>query len=87
MRQNIVTKYNEDDENQLENSNVSGMRVLLVEDNEINREIAQTLLEREKIIVETAVEGKEAVEAFEKSDLGYYDAILMGYSNACNGRS
>lgn len=70
-------KYNEDDENQLENSNVSGMRVLLVEDNEINREIAQTLLEREKIIVETAVEGKEAVEAFEKSDLGYYDAILM----------
>ena len=70
-------KYNEDDENQLENSNVSGMRVLLVEDNEINREIAQTLLEREKIIGETAVEGKEAVEAFEKSDLGYYDAILM----------
>lgn len=55
-------KYNEDDENQLENSNVSGMRVLLVEDNEINREIAQTLLEREKIIVETAVDGKEAVD-------------------------
>lgn len=70
-------KYNEEDNNEIVNNDVSGMRVLLVEDNEMNREIAQTLLEREGVIVETAINGQEAVEQFEKSDAGYYDTILM----------
>lgn len=54
-----------------------GKRVLLVEDNEINREVARTILEECHMEVETAVNGREAVEAFEGHPNGYYDAILM----------
>lgn len=51
--------------------------ILLVEDSEINREIAQTLLEMKNIKVETAINGKEAVDKFIKAKEGYYKAILM----------
>lgn len=52
-------------------------RILLVEDNEINREIAEMLLERKGITTECAVNGEEAVAIFESSAPGWYDAILM----------
>ena len=52
-------------------------RVLLVEDNEINREIAVMLLEQTGIRCETAVNGAEGVSSFEKTVPGWYDAILM----------
>lgn len=52
-------------------------RILLAEDNELNLEIAKTLLESHNLIVETAFNGLEAVEMFQKSDPGYYAAILM----------
>lgn len=58
-------------------SDFSGKRVLLTEDNEINREIATEILGMENIIVEAAVNGKEAVEKFESSEPGYYDMIFM----------
>lgn len=54
-----------------------GERVLLVEDNDINLEIAVTLLESRNLRVETARDGLEAVEMFERSDPGRYLAILM----------
>lgn len=56
---------------------VSGMRVLLVEDNEINREIAQYLLQDAGVIVVEAENGKEAVDAFAASEPGDFDCILM----------
>lgn len=57
--------------------NFTGKRVLLVEDNEINREIAQALLEMKNTTVETAANGQIAVDLFAASAAGYYDAILM----------
>lgn len=57
--------------------NLSGKRILLVEDNEINSEIERTLLEQKEILVDSASNGEEAVEYFEYSELYYYDLILM----------
>ena len=52
-------------------------RILLVEDNEINVYVAQLILERVGCVVYTAENGKEAVERFEASESGWYQAILM----------
>ncbi|MBP5299545.1 MAG: response regulator, partial [Lachnospiraceae bacterium] len=52
-------------------------RVLLVEDNEMNREIAMELLLDEGYEVEAALNGAEAVELVENSEAGYYGAVLM----------
>ena len=55
----------------------SGQRILLVEDNELNREIAESLLVMQGLQVEEAENGAIAVERFCHSDAGYYSAILM----------
>lgn len=49
----------------------------LVEDNELNREIAQFILEHTGITVVNAENGKEAVEIFKASEPGEFDFILM----------
>lgn len=54
-----------------------GNRILLVEDNDINREIALEILKMYGFMVETAVNGQEAVKAFVSREAGYYQAILM----------
>ena len=54
-----------------------GMRALLVEDNMINMEIAQMLLEQAGFLIETAENGKIALEMTAASEQGYYDVILM----------
>ena len=56
---------------------LSKMRILLVEDNEINREIAQTLLSQAGFVVDTAANGKIAVEKVARFGVAHYDAILM----------
>ena len=61
----------------LESLDYSKMRILLVEDNEINREIAQTLLAQSGFMVDTATNGKIAVEKVVRGGEGYYDVILM----------
>jgi CheY-like chemotaxis protein len=71
-----------DEENE-ENADASGtvsfdnMRLLLVEDIEINREIAEFLLEDIGFAVDTAVNGAEVVEKVKGSKPGYYTAVLM----------
>lgn len=55
----------------------TGKRVLLVEDNEINREIAEVILSETGLTVESAPDGTDAVSMVEKSPENYYDAILM----------
>lgn len=55
----------------------TGKRILLAEDIEINREVAAEILKTFGIISEYAENGKECVEQFEKSPIGYYDAIFM----------
>lgn len=54
-----------------------GKQILLVEDNELNREICKTLLEFKGIIVDTAENGKVALEKFTACNEGTYSAILM----------
>jgi signal transduction histidine kinase/CheY-like chemotaxis protein/GGDEF domain-containing protein len=54
-----------------------GKKVLLVDDNELNIEIANFLLTCEGFDVETASNGREAADKFFASPLNYYDAILM----------
>lgn len=56
---------------------IDGMRVLLVEDNDLNREIAQTLLEDEGVAVTCAADGQEAVDVFKSRPAGSFDAIMM----------
>lgn len=54
-----------------------GKRILLVEDNELNREIAEELIGATGASVESAEDGVQAVEKFKESAEGYYDLILM----------
>ena len=54
-----------------------GKRILLVEDNELNREIAEELIGATGASVESAEDGGQAVKKFKESAEGYYDLILM----------
>ena len=60
-----------------DNVSVEGMQVLVVDDNELNVEIAKCMLENSGMKVTCAADGQEAVELFEKSEPGYYGAIFM----------
>ena len=55
----------------------SGRRVLLVEDNELNLEIASELLSMTGVEVDTAENGREALERFTAAPENYYDIIFM----------
>ena len=62
---------------ELSESDYTGKRILLVEDNELNREIAGEILQMTGTKVETAENGKIAVEKVEASPKGSYDLIFM----------
>lgn len=62
---------------QIEEADYSSRRVLVVEDNDLNREIAMEILSMTGAVVETAENGKQAVEMVTASEKGYYDLILM----------
>lgn len=55
----------------------SGKRILLAEDNELNRIIAIKLLEDKELSVEVAKDGREAFQMVARAKVGYYDAVLM----------
>lgn len=59
------------------NVDFSGKRVLVAEDNDINMEISTEILHAKNIIVEQVPNGKAAVELFNASAVGHFDAILM----------
>ena len=78
----IPFKINEDvarDEEKQEEvtASIRGLNILLVEDNELNMEIAEFVIQSEGASVVKAWNGQEAVEAFEKSASGEFDVILM----------
>jgi len=56
---------------------LTGKRVLLAEDNELNWEIANELLSEEGLVLDWAENGQICVEMLEKSPVGYYEAVLM----------
>ena len=55
----------------------TGKRILLAEDNDLNWEIANELLSDLGLTLDWAENGKLCLEKFERSDVGWYDAILM----------
>lgn len=76
--QRLGGEGNADDKKEEEESfDFTGKRLLVAEDNELNMEIAKEIFERAGFEVDCACNGKEAVEKFEASPNGYYDAILM----------
>ena len=62
---------------QLGEVDYSSKRILVVEDNDLNREIAEEILSMTGVKVEAAENGKEAVDMVTASSEGYYDLILM----------
>lgn len=56
---------------------IDGLRLMLVEDNELNAEIAEMLLTDQGAKVTTVSDGKQAVDLFEANPEGTFDAILM----------
>ncbi len=60
-----------------EEVSLSGRRILLVEDNEVNREIEEELLSDRGMVVDTAFDGAVALEKVQKSLPGTYDVVLM----------
>jgi signal transduction histidine kinase/CheY-like chemotaxis protein len=56
---------------------IKGMKILLVEDNELNLEIAQEILTEQGVEITTARNGKFAAETFRAVEPGTFDAILM----------
>ena len=59
------------------NNDFSGKRVLLVEDNDLNREIALEMLEMTGLTVDQAQDGIQAVDKIVENEDGYYDLIFM----------
>ena len=70
-------KDDEGEDIPLEPIDFSKKRLLVVEDNEINREIAQTLLSQAGFMVDVATNGKDAIEKIYMDGARHYDAILM----------
>lgn len=69
QKNTVLEKYMEKD--------YSGKRILLVDDNDLNREIACEILRMTHVTVEEAQNGKQAAEMFAASSDHYYDMILM----------
>ncbi len=59
------------------NRDLTGVNVLMAEDNDLNAELATVMLEDAGMVVTRASDGKEAVELFKNHPRGTYDIILM----------
>ena len=71
-----IEEEEEPDEKGPEESSHTG-RILLVEDNELNQEIATAILEESGFLVETAEDGQQAVDMVTQSQPGWYQLVLM----------
>lgn len=74
---NILHPKKEDDETLFKRDNINGQRLLLVEDIDLNREIACEILSAAGFIIEEAENGKAAVERLVERGAGYYSLVLM----------
>ena len=70
-------EWNKSDTGFSEKVDLTGVNVLLAEDNELNAEIAETLLSDEGANLTVARDGLQAVRMFQEKPEGYFDAILM----------
>ncbi len=65
------------DENTGKTGDISGLHLMMAEDNELNAQIAETLLEDQGAEVTVVYNGKQAADLFETNPAGTFDAILM----------
>ena len=72
LKEQECKKIEEEDQN----ADISGMRVLLAEDNELNMEIAETFLTDAGVQITKAYNGEEEVERYLEQPAGTFDAIL-----------
>ena len=72
-----VEPENEPVEKVYELDAIRGARILLVEDNEVNQQVAVELLESEQFIVDVAADGRQGVDKYLASAAAPYDIILM----------
>ena len=56
---------------------LKGLRILLVEDDTINRTITQSILQAEGAVIDTSTNGEEALNMYNEAASGFYDTILM----------
>lgn len=77
LRLKIANGYAESEAIDADNISFEGRRVLIAEDNDLNMEIAKTILEDIGLTVEEAYNGEEAVQLIRDSKPGYYDLVLM----------
>ena len=79
LREVLMRPYQtlQEKELQKEKSDFAGKKVLLVEDNELNQEIASTILSEAGFTVDIANDGDVAVNKMKKASVGQYDLILM----------
>jgi signal transduction histidine kinase/ActR/RegA family two-component response regulator len=73
----IDTKAKKQPTEKMEHFHLQGMKILLVEDNELNMEIAKEILECEGMVVTCAENGQVALDLYAQSEAGTFDAILM----------
>ena len=66
-----------EEQEDVSDKSIKGLRILLAEDNELNMEIAEFVLQSEGVDVTKAWNGQEAVERFQNSEPGEFDVILM----------
>lgn len=67
----------EEKEPEEESPQFAGKRILLAEDNDLNWEIAEELLSEAGFELERAENGQICIDMFERSEIGYYDVVLM----------
>lgn len=73
----FVVEEREQDESEIDTNALRNKRILMVEDVEINRVILKELLSGSGLILEEAVNGRDGVEKFRRTEPGYYDLIFM----------
>lgn len=77
LAEKSAIKEIKDKKERIENADITGKKILLVEDNDLNAEIAQIQLEEAGAEVTVAKDGKEALDIFKENPEGTFDTILM----------
>ena len=72
-----LTEQVNSEQQKLDAVDICGKRVLVVEDNEINREITVDMLECSGLVVDSACDGADALGMVQAKGMDYYDYILM----------
>jgi signal transduction histidine kinase/ActR/RegA family two-component response regulator len=73
----LILPFGRKERNREEKISFDGFRVLVVEDNELNAEIAQSILEDYHFAVDCVYDGAQALERIRESEPGTYDLVLM----------